>query len=200
MIAERASSGKDLPKIFEELYGQHYPRLVAYFNGSLRCYQDAEDLAQETLTRVWEHGQKYLFQSAGNRAAIINCIARNLLRDRFRYQRVAPCFYSLDDIPSYVEEGHSFAGLIDGANPTHLMNLDGLIREEAVAMLRDKFKSHPFWQIWEQRLKSGANYQEMALKSGTPYTTFMSHVFRGRALVVAWAKRQGFEVSYSAIC
>lgn len=196
---ERTSSERTSSKIFEEEYRQHYPRLVAYFNGSLRCYQDAEDFAQETLTHFWEHSQRYLFQSAGNRAAIISCIARNLLRDCFRHQKSAPRIFSLDDIPRYAEDDCSFVGLIEGINPMHL---DRLIREEAAAMLRARFESNHFWQVCEQKLAFGASYREMALKSGISYSTFMDRVFRGRALALAWVKKQGFEVevSSSGIC
>ena len=72
---------------FAALFDLFAPKLKAYYRkGGIETMQ-AEDLAQETMLSVWRHAQKYS-AAAGSPSTWIFTIARNLLIDHVRRQKV----------------------------------------------------------------------------------------------------------------
>jgi RNA polymerase sigma-70 factor (ECF subfamily) len=78
ITTERTDAGPE-PADFRELYKEEAPALVRFFRKRLRSSEEAEDLAQETLTRFLRASPVTQILSP---QAYLKRIAGNLLRDR----------------------------------------------------------------------------------------------------------------------
>lgn len=83
---ERLVQGHD--SALDHLMARHAPRLHAYLLRLLQNESDAEDLAQETFVRVYEHRDR--FDPRRPLATWLYAIATNLVRDRFRWRSRHP--------------------------------------------------------------------------------------------------------------
>ena len=72
---------------FADLFDHFAPKLKAYYRKGGIESMLAEDLAQETMLAVWRHAAKFS-ASAGSPSSWIFTIARNLLIDHVRRQKV----------------------------------------------------------------------------------------------------------------
>ena len=71
-----------------ELMARHAERLFHYLMRSLQDEADAEDLAQETFVRVYQHRAK--FDHRQKFSTWLYAIASNLVRDRYRWRARHP--------------------------------------------------------------------------------------------------------------
>lgn len=71
-----------------ELMSRHAERLFQYLLRSLQDEADAEDLAQETFARVYQHRARY--DRRQKFSTWLYAIASNLVRDRFRWRARHP--------------------------------------------------------------------------------------------------------------
>lgn len=71
---------------FDAFVREHWPRLVYYLTDRVRVRELAEDLAQETLARVWQ--QRGKLDPAGSILSYLYEIARNLAFDELRKLQV----------------------------------------------------------------------------------------------------------------
>lgn len=83
---ERLASGHD--SALNDLMTRHAQRLFHYLIRQLRDESDAEDLAQETFVRVFQHRQK--FNPTHRFSTWLYTIATNLVRDRQRWRTRHP--------------------------------------------------------------------------------------------------------------
>jgi RNA polymerase sigma-70 factor (ECF subfamily) len=83
---ERLASGHDTA--LNDLMTRHAQRLFHYLIRQLRDESDAEDLAQETFVRVFQHRQK--FNPTHRFSTWLYTIATNLVRDRQRWRTRHP--------------------------------------------------------------------------------------------------------------
>lgn len=72
----------------DRLMARHADRLHAYLRRLLQHEQDAEDLAQETFVRVYQHRDRFDPRQAF--ATWLYAIATNLARDRYRWRSRHP--------------------------------------------------------------------------------------------------------------
>ncbi len=72
----------------DDLMARHAPRLHAYLFRLLQNPSDAEDLAQETFVRVYEHRDR--FDPRHKFTTWLYTIATNLVRDRYRWRSRHP--------------------------------------------------------------------------------------------------------------
>ena len=82
----RLASGHDTA--LNDLMTRHAQRLFHYLIRQLRDESDAEDLAQETFVRVFQHRQK--FNPTHRFSTWLYTIATNLVRDRQRWRTRHP--------------------------------------------------------------------------------------------------------------
>ena len=66
---------------FDATFDQHYPALVRYCQGLIGDHDQAEDVAQESMVRLFDH--QVVGPSAGIRAWLFKT-ATHLVRDRYR--------------------------------------------------------------------------------------------------------------------
>jgi RNA polymerase sigma-70 factor, ECF subfamily len=83
---ERLCSGHDAA--LNDLMERHAQRLFHYLIRQLQDESEAEDVAQETFVRVFQHRQK--FDSSHRFSTWLYTIATNLVRDRHRWQARHP--------------------------------------------------------------------------------------------------------------
>ena len=92
--ARTAGDASPRQELVERIYGSHRPSIRSFFRRALRSEQDAEDLTQDTFLRA--HGSARL-DDLRNPGAFLLQIARNLLRDRFRHERLVS-YSSVEDL------------------------------------------------------------------------------------------------------
>lgn len=92
--ARTAGDTSPRQELVERIYGSHRSSIRSFFRRALRSEQDAEDLTQDTFLRA--HGSARL-DDLRNPGAFLFRIARNLLRDRFRHERLVS-YSSVEEI------------------------------------------------------------------------------------------------------
>lgn len=110
-----------------DLMSRHAERLFHYLIRVLRDESEAEDLAQETFVRVFQHSSKY--DPSHKFTTWLYSIATNLARDRLRRLSRHPQV-PLDGGPGH-DEG-AWEQVIPASDPGPLEQLAGLERAEAV--------------------------------------------------------------------
>ncbi len=83
---ERLVAGHDAA--LSNLMERHSQRLFHYLVRQLQDESDAEDVAQETFVRVFQHAKR--FDVAQKFSTWLYTIATNLVKDRFRYRSSRP--------------------------------------------------------------------------------------------------------------
>jgi RNA polymerase sigma-70 factor (ECF subfamily) len=81
-------------ELVERIYGSHRPSVRSFFRRALRSEQDADDLTQDTFLRAHRSAS---LEDLRNPGAFLLQIARNLLRDRFRRERLVS-FQAVDPL------------------------------------------------------------------------------------------------------
>lgn len=94
---------------FAALVGRHLPRVVALAKRMLRDDAEAEDVAQETLLRLWKSGEAIDVGPAGLRPWLRR-VASNLCIDR---ARTGGRFVVTDEVPDAGVEADQLKGLED---------------------------------------------------------------------------------------
>ena len=151
---------------FTQLVDRHKDGLVNYLTGLTRCRDRAEELAQESFLRLYQHSARYREQ--GQLAPFLFRIATNLLRsEERRYRRWR--FLSM----KFSSNGHD-------PRPTPQARL---LKEElaervarALAELPLKYRSPLVLREIE-----GWTYREIASTLGCGEGTVKSRIHRGRA-------------------
>jgi RNA polymerase sigma-70 factor, ECF subfamily len=109
-----------------DLMERHSQRLFHYLIRQLRDESEAEDVAQETFVRVYQHARR--FDATHKFSTWLYTIATNLVKDRFRYRSSRPQV-SLDGH----ESGSGLKQIIpDESVSTPLENVQASERAEAV--------------------------------------------------------------------
>ncbi|RME72630.1 MAG: sigma-70 family RNA polymerase sigma factor [Planctomycetota bacterium] len=161
---------------------RRYPALVRYLCGWLPSREEAEDVAQQALLRLYRHARNYRPEAAKVRTwlyRIAGNLARNALRDRAR----RPAF-SLEAIDRVVATARE-----DGP-------LERLERRELAACVREAVGELPeaFREVLLLCDLGGMSYREAAEVLELPVGTVRSRLFRARArlesrlqpLLLAW--------------
>lgn len=87
-LADMARLAGDMESALSDLMARHAGRLHAYLLRLLQNPADAEDLAQETFVRVYEHRRR--FNPRHGFTSWMYAIATNLARDRHRWRSRHP--------------------------------------------------------------------------------------------------------------
>jgi RNA polymerase sigma factor (sigma-70 family) len=82
----RRSSARDLRALFERLFADHRTPILNYLYRLLGDAALAEDIAQETFARAWQHASQ--LPEIGNHRAWLYRIATNAARDHHRRARL----------------------------------------------------------------------------------------------------------------
>jgi RNA polymerase sigma factor (sigma-70 family) len=95
-LGQAPDAGAKAPqeRSLDQAYRAHRSAVMAFLRRNLRSEEDAEDLTHDTFIRASGSGQLDQLHHPG---AFLLHIARNLLRDRFRRQKLAS-FSPLDEI------------------------------------------------------------------------------------------------------
>jgi RNA polymerase sigma-70 factor, ECF subfamily len=93
---------------FEKLILQHRDFLVSYSHAFTKCFDESEDIVQETIISAFKHRDSY--RSDGSLRAWLARILRNKFISRYRAQRRRPqvsfsSFPDLSPVPALVSAG-----------------------------------------------------------------------------------------------
>jgi RNA polymerase sigma-70 factor (ECF subfamily) len=172
-----ALAQKGSEKAYRELLGRYQRPVFSLIYRMLRDREQAEDLAQETFVRVFNHidryDPKYKFSSW------IFKIATNLTIDHIRKKEVATV--SIDGSRYAVTADEIEASTIsvasDDENPEELLEAKelGSSIEEAIGSLRAEYRTAILLRHVE-----GREYQEIADIMGLPLGTVKTFIHRAR--------------------
>jgi RNA polymerase sigma-70 factor (ECF subfamily) len=157
--------GRDFRELAEEYAGA----IFTYARYSLRHREDAEDLTQEVLVRLWKHHEA--IEPARMRGWVMQ-VARNLVIDVARRQRTRAGVIA--EGPAAEETAASVAG---PGGPDVEMDRNDLRRavHRAIAGLNEPYRS-----IVVMREIQGLSYEEIAAGMNMPLGTIKVYLHRAR--------------------
>lgn len=146
-----------------------YSRLIAHYQQNLLTFltrmcndkNQAEDLFQETLIKVWRNFPKY--DHRHKFSAWLFGIARNVAIDALRKKKVHSVINYTDEVPEY-SDPHDVAGEVE-AEELHNDLLD------AINKLPEKQR-----EIFLLRQHSHMSFREIAAATNQPLNTVLGHM------------------------
>jgi RNA polymerase sigma-70 factor (ECF subfamily) len=165
---------------FRELSDEYAGRIFTFALYSLRRREDAEDVTQEVLIRLWNHHQAI---APGNRGAWVMRVARNLVIDAARRRRSRAAVFAEGPDAPLVSERVASPERADEASERR--ELRGLL-EDAIAALGEPYRS-----IVIMREIQGMAYDEIAHGLGLPLGTIKVYLHRARARLRERVRRAG---------
>ncbi len=82
-------AGDQAAAVLHPLYARHWTDLVSYVNRMLKDLHQAEEIAQETMLRAWQHAHE-LTPDRGSVRGWLRRVAYNIMIDRIRRERARP--------------------------------------------------------------------------------------------------------------
>lgn len=148
-------------KAFADLIRLYRHNLLNYLWRSCGQKNEAEDLFQETLVKVWQNLSHYDHRKRF--AAWLFGIARNVAIDALRKKKVRRVISYTDDLPEF-SSTHDAAAILE-ADEIQAAFL------QALAKLPEK--QH---QVFLLRQHSGMTFKEIAAETGQPLNTVLAHM------------------------
>jgi RNA polymerase sigma factor (sigma-70 family) len=172
MDMARLAAGHDAA--LNDLMDRHSKRLFHYLVRSLQNEEEAEDLAQETLVRIYQNRAR--FDTRQNFSTWLYTIASNLVRDRYRWRTRHPQV-SLD--AQDVKTGTEFVDRLTGGDGPPNDSLEAAERAEAVrqavAALPAELRQPLILAEWEEKPQA-----EIALILGCSAKAVETRIYRAR--------------------
>ncbi len=154
---------------FQRLAREHGGRIYTFALHALRSHEDAEDVTQEVLVRLWRHRDNV---DPTRIHAWVMRVARNLVIDVSRRQRMrSTIFADGTDVDLVCGEVADGTNRTDG---TERSELRGLL-EEAVAALEEPYRSIVIMREIQDR-----SYNEIAEAMAMPLGTVKVYLHRAR--------------------
>jgi RNA polymerase sigma-70 factor (ECF subfamily) len=176
LAAVRALQAGAGSNAFEPVYNRFYRPLRNFFSKRVRR-EEAEDLAQITLTRAWQNWGEY--RSEGRLSAWILKIGKNVWLNTARDDGAAKRGSGLVSLASEVaeEEASPLDVAAEGLTPE-----EALLAEERTRVLYDAIEALPpgMRKLTELRLHGDLSYQEISDATGTGLNTVRSQLFEAR--------------------
>jgi RNA polymerase sigma-70 factor (ECF subfamily) len=170
VLVQRTLAGESAA--FDELVRRHRPRLVRIITWLIWDADEAESLAQETLTRAYSQLDGYRPESPfdGWLHGIARNLCRNLLRDRSRRARPA----APEQFDQVASPGGQRRGVLSGILRQELGEHTWKAVEELPLLLREAFVLHYLENM---------DYAEMSQLTGVAAATLRVRAHRARALL-----------------
>ncbi|RKH13858.1 RNA polymerase sigma factor [Corallococcus sp. CA053C] len=163
-------SGAGSTEAFEQLVRRHHPRLARYCGKSVGSAAEGDELAQETLVRVWETRREY--KPRAPFVVFMLTVARNLCRNRAR---------DSGRRGRWQAEAHDAAGVEAVASPASASAVEQLLEREEQRRVRDAMLElpEPFREVLLLRFDQELDYAEISRIVGRNEATVRSRVFHG---------------------
>jgi RNA polymerase sigma-70 factor (ECF subfamily) len=154
---------------FQRLAREHGGRIYTFALHALRCHEDAEDVTQEVLIRLWRHRENV---DPERLHAWVMQVARNLVIDSSRRRRMrSTVFADGTDVETVAGVAATDAPQHDGAERGELRGL----LEAAIADLEEPHRS-----IVIMREIQDYSYNEIAEAMEMPLGTIKVYLHRAR--------------------
>lgn len=161
---------------YEPVFKRFYRPLHTFFLKRTRR-EEAEDLVQLTLTRVWQNWGEY--RSEGKLSSWILKIGENVWRNTARDRKAAKRGAGLVSLASEVaeEEASPLDVAAEGLTPE-----ETLLEEERTRVLYEAIEALPpgMRKLTELRLHGDLTYQEISDVTGTSLNNVRSQLFEAR--------------------
>jgi RNA polymerase sigma-70 factor (ECF subfamily) len=154
---------------FRELAEEYAGVVFTYARYSLRHREDAEDITQEVLVRLWKHRDAI---EPGRTRAWVMQVARNLVIDVARRQRARTAVFA--SAPPSDESVLQVAAPGTPESEAERSEMRGVL-EDAIAALDEPYRS-----IVVMREIQGLAYDEIATALHMPLGTIKVYLHRGR--------------------
>lgn len=163
-------SGAGSAEAFEQLVRRHHPRLARFCGKSVGSAAEGDELAQETLVRVWETRRDY--QPRAPFVVFMLTIARNLCRNRAR---------DSGRRGRWQEDAHDVARGGAVSSPAAASAVDQLLEREQQRRVREAMLELPdkFREVLLLRFDQELDYAEISRIVGRNEATVRSRVFHG---------------------
>ncbi|MFP2911460.1 RNA polymerase sigma factor [Pyxidicoccus sp. 3LFB2] len=163
-------SGAGSTEAFEQLVRRHHPRLARYCGKSVGSTAEGDELAQETLVRVWETRREY--QPRAPFVVFMLTVARNLCRNRAPGTRAARTWQA---------EAPDAARVESVSSPAAASAVDQLLEREQQRRVREALLELPdkFREVLLLRFDQELDYAEISRIVGRNEATVRSRVFHG---------------------
>ena len=158
---------KDAELSFEELYREHYGRILGFFRGKTGSSEESEDLAQDTFVRAYRRLAE--FRGEAKVSTWLYTIAANVWINRLRDARAEKRKAEERDL----EDGRAVA---DPREDPQEEATDRQARELLRAAIEDlppKMQRCVWLRVYQER-----SFAEIALLEGVSESTAKSHVSR----------------------
>ncbi|WP_164017508.1 RNA polymerase sigma factor [Pyxidicoccus trucidator] len=163
-------SGAGSAEAFEQLVRRHHPRLARFCGKSVGSAAEGDELAQETLVRVWETRRDY--QPRAPFVVFMLTVARNLCRNRAR---------DSGRRGRWQAEAHDVARREAVSSPAAASAVDQLLEREQQRRVREAMLELPdkFREVLLLRFDQELDYAEISRIVGRNEATVRSRVFHG---------------------
>jgi len=170
-LIARVQQGQRKP--FDEIVSRYKGRLYSFILRMVHEPSLAEELAQETLVRVYIHAEKY--REIARFSTWVFTIATNLVRNRMRKRSRRPRMYRLNPAPE--EDEIPLDPPDPGADPTQLIEREelGALINLATSRIPEKYRI-PFLLREVDQL----TYEEIQQVTGLKLGTVRSRINRAR--------------------
>jgi len=172
----RGAPVEALRKIVSELARRHHQAITGFLYGMLRDRTAAEDLAQETFVRIFNHANDY--KPIAKFATWLHAIARNLALNELRNRKKRPTL-ALNQKDGDTSENEAIERLAKDDRPP----VEEAQRNETQAELRRAVDElpEPFRLVLVLCDLQQLSYQEAAAVLDVPIGTIRSRLSRARA-------------------
>ncbi len=116
---------------YQVLVDTHLRSILSYGQRLLKSLPEAEEVAQETFFRAWEHASSY--RPEARVSTWLHTIAHNQCVDRLRKERLVPVGEALDEVPDSEKKPSVLVERKELANKVQLA-LDHLPERQRVAL------------------------------------------------------------------
>jgi RNA polymerase sigma-70 factor (ECF subfamily) len=154
---------------FRRLADEYAGRIYTFALYALRHREDAEDVTQEVLVRLWRHRDTI---ETGNVGAWVMRVARNLVVDATRRRRSRTAVFADGPDAEVAAARVAAVGAADTAHDQHRLRA---VLEDAIASLDE-----PYRGIVVMREIQGLSYEEIARGMDMPLGTIKVYLHRAR--------------------
>jgi RNA polymerase sigma-70 factor (ECF subfamily) len=186
--AVKALQGGAAPDAFEVIFRRFYRTLHTFFANRSALRDEADDLAQVTMSRAFEHIHLYRIEAESSFAAWLRTIAENVWKNAVRERQAAKRVPPREIAATQAENGEdllsspALANLAPGDPRPEPSPEEVLLARERTQMLRQAIASLPrgMRRCTELRLYSDLKYEQIASITGIGLNSVRSQLFEAR--------------------
>ena len=176
VLIERVKNGDK--GAFNFLVNKYYPRVYASLFSYTKSKEDSEDLAQQTLLKVWQQIESFRGDSAF--FTWIYRIAINLAKNHF-----VSSGYKKQKVNTSIENAEIEISSYENIEAV-------LMHDQSMKQIKEFINNMPesLKTAFTLRESEGKSYEEISLITETPIGTVRSRIFRARESIIDYMQKE----------